>query len=445
MRPGQRGTLWIDITELFGEFAVANHPTGVSRVIMNLSDALAAEPGQFHKVRPIFWDPISGKPLTVGEPGLGPLAAFFPTLRSKYESAGQTTRPMRSGIKKGLVTAIPKPIRFRLFPYLNGVTHFVGWARKAGIPMSEIDILAQDCLFVPGSFWLDGYAPPLGALARAKGAAVVGFVHDVLLLSNPEWLPPHHGEQFRRGVETFLPCCTAIVCNSEYTRDELKKYASEMRNIPIKVCRLADAPSPANPRTPKAPSTLSGRRYALLVSTLIPRKNHRLAASAWQQLWSVLGEDTPWLVFVGGGGPDPALAELLAQTGNRVLRFTDVDDAVLEGLYTNAWITVYPSLGEGYGLPVAEALARGKACLATRCGGIGEIAPELIDPISPSNPDELAERVLYYFRNPAELAAREDLIRKRYRPTPWDETARAVRKVMEGSLMCKPAIDSSLF
>jgi glycosyltransferase involved in cell wall biosynthesis len=344
---------------------------------------------------------------------------------------------MRSGLKKGLVTSIPRPIRFRLFPYLNGVTRFLAWARKTDIRIVPVELRPRDCLFVPGSFWLDGYASRLAARARVKGAAVVAFVHDVLLVSNPEWLPSRHSQQFRRGVETFLPRCTAIACNSAYTRDEVKKHVPGL-NVPITVCRLADSlPAPATMHFPEAIATLAGQRYALLVSTLTPRKNHRLAVAAWQKLWNMLGSDTPWLVCVGGGAPDPALAELLHQStsyGDRIVRLTDVDDVTLEALYANAWMTVYPSLGEGYGLPVAEALARGKVCLATEGGGIAEVAPGLVDSISATNPEELAKRVSYYVENPARMAAREELIRKHYRCTRWEETAQAVLRVLEDAI-----------
>ena len=432
-------TLWIDITELFGEFALTNHPTGISRVIINLSDALAADRGKFGKVRPVFWHPVLRQPLTVEDPGLGSLSKFFLSLRAEYARHGATIRPMQSGLKKGLITSIPKPIRFRLFPYLNGVTRFLAWARKADIRIGPIELGPRDCLFVPGSFWLDGYASRLAGRARAKGVAVVAFVHDVLLLSNPEWLPSHHGQQFRRGVETFLPRCTAIVSNSAYTRDEVTRHVPGL-NAPITVCRLADSgPASATMHFPEAIATLADQRYALLVSTLTPRKNHRLAVAAWQKLWNMLGPETPWLVCVGGGAPDPALAELLSQSisyGDRIVRLTDVDDVTLEGLYANAWMTVYPSLGEGYGLPVAEALARGKVCLATGCGGIGEVAPDLVDSISATNPEELAKRVSYYVENPARMAAREELIRKHYRRTRWEETAQAVRWVLEDAIAC---------
>ena len=428
-------TLWIDITELFGQFGTASHPTGISRVVTNLSDALVAERGAlFGNVIPIFWHPIWRRPLAIDGDGLGALTEFFPALKAAYENSGITRPPMRSGLKKGILTSIPKPLQFQLFPHLNGVTHFLNWARDTGLRSSPVMFASGDCLFVPGSFWLDGYAPRLSALARAHGATVVGLVHDVLLLSHPEWLPPRHGLQFRRGVESFLPDCTAIVCNSSNTRDELRKYVDLPRQIPVTVCRLADCPSPQLAAPPPAFARLLGRRYVLFVSTLTPRKNHRFAVAAWQKLWSVQGDETPWLVFVGGGSPDAELARLLAEPasfGHRVVRVSGVDDAMLEALYANAWITLYPSLGEGYGLSVAKSLARGKICLASRCGGISEIAPDLVDAIDPADAGELVERIIFYLANPAALTAREKSVRIQYRPTQWGDTAREVRRVLE--------------
>src|ERR1700733_9386155 len=59
------GTIWIDITELFDQFRVASHATGVSRTVANLADALAADPGDaFREARPLFWHPILRCPLT---------------------------------------------------------------------------------------------------------------------------------------------------------------------------------------------------------------------------------------------------------------------------------------------------------------------------------------------------------------------------------------------
>ena len=82
-------------------------------------------------------------------------------------------------------------------------------------------------------------------------------------------------------------------------------------------------------------------------------------------------------------------------------------------------------------MPVAEALARGKVCLATQCGGLADVAPDLIDAIDPQNSNILVERIVSYHKDPTRLAAREADVRARYRPTQWADTARCVRGLLE--------------
>jgi glycosyltransferase involved in cell wall biosynthesis len=259
-----------------------------------------------------------------------------------------------------------------------------------------------------------------------------------MLLSHPQWTAPHHCEQFRRGVEGFLPLCSAVVCNSENTLLELRAHAGKVLSGETSVCRLADVPDAGIGAATAAEREdihhLMKRTYALFVSTFTPRKNHRLLLLAWQRLWSRFGEQTPWLVLAGGGAPDAATAESLAQPqnfGHRVVRLTGVSDGDLEVLYRHAWLTLYPSLGEGYGLPVAEALARGKVCLATTCGGLAEIAPDLVDVIDAHDPEALAGKLATYLDHPESLRQKEDAIRAKYQPTRWLDTARCVRGMLE--------------
>jgi len=125
---------------------------------------------------------------------------------------------------------------------------------------------------------------------------------------------------------------------------------------------------------------------------------------------------------------------LEAAEGGRIVRLSDVGDRELEALYRHAWLTVYPSLGEGYGMPVAEALSRGKVCLASQAGAVGEAGAGLSDAIDPSDPASIAARVGEYLADPDRVAAREAEIRALYRPTSWSQTAHAVRSMIEATI-----------
>jgi glycosyltransferase involved in cell wall biosynthesis len=429
------GTIWIDITELFDQFRLASNPTGVSRTVLNLADALMADSGDvFRAVRPLFWHPILRCPLTTEDKRLSPLTAFLPQLSQSYAAAGLARTSYSSRAMKATATSLPRSLRYRLFPADHGVVLFALWAQRQGIALVPANFAAGDSLFVPGSFWLGRYMPRLAARARAAGVPITAFVHDVLLLSHPEWLAGRHSDQFRSGCEGFLPLCAAIVCNSQHTRDELLRVVPLPEGLPIETCRLADQAFEGAPAEVSAAfSELLDKSYVLCVSTFIPRKNHKLLVEAWHLLWQRLGAATPYLLLVGGGAPDGVLAGLMARQndGGRIIRLGSVDDAVLETLYRHAWVTAYPSLREGYGLPVAEALSRGKVCLAAPSGGVREISPDLIDFIDPLDPRSVANKVASYVADPARLAAREAEIRRGYRSTGWVETARVVRAVVE--------------
>jgi hypothetical protein len=109
---------------------------------------------------------------------------------------------------------------------------------------------------------------------------------------------------------------------------------------------------------------------------------------------------------------DPGLRDSV-----RVL--TCLDDANLAWLYRHCRFTVYPSLCEGWGLPVAESLRQGKVCLASSLSSIPEIGGDLVDYASPFDPGGFLALVLRYL-DPRHLAQREAEIRERYRPHDWD-------------------------
>ena len=440
----RQGYLWADITELFGHFRVARHPTGIPRVVLSLADALMADRGTiFADVRLLFWDPAQRCALTTDDPRLLPLARFLPQLQAFYEAAGIAPTAGSSRLLKGLRTSLPRSLRFRLFPSDHGVTLFAKWAKQQGLRLSPVRFGAGDALFVPGSFWLDKYAPQLAERAHCAGVPVSAFVHDVLLLSHPDWLPRAHSEQFRRGCASFLPGCAAIVCNSSNTRDELRRLVALPSSLPIFTCRLGDRPSASPARAlPAAVAGMIENRYVLFVSTVTPRKNHALLVEAWRRLWRELGAATPYLLLVGGGASDPALATKLQaeqEEAGRIIRVTDVDDDGLEALYRHAWMTAYPSFAEGYGMPVAEALSHGKICLAAPSGGIREVDDKLIDFIDPDDPDSITDAVKAYLLDESRHRQREADIKEKYRSTDWSQTATVVRSILERTVTGSPS------
>ena len=97
-------------------------------------------------------------------------------------------------------------------------------------------------------------------------------------------------------------------------------------------------------------------------------------------------------------------------------------------MYENCAFTVYPSLYEGWGLPIAESFAFGKPCIASNKSSMPEVGQHYAEYFSPYNADALATLILRY-SDTKYLESRTKLLQS-YQPNTWDETAKAVRKFL---------------
>lgn len=233
--------------------------------------------------------------------------------------------------------------------------------------------------------------------SRARhGFRHVVLCHDLIPLLFPEWYESHDIEQFRAYFDVALPTADRVIASSENTRRDIQNYCVEIGSaVPeIRVVPLGAEPASLGTTQRSLPDGLSSGKYALFVSTIEPRKNHRLLVEVWRRL---LEEKVPQrhefsLVFVGRPGWKmqdflPSLREDSRLRGNlHVLH--DVDDAQLASLYAESAFCVYPPIYEGFGLPAIEAQAWGKPLLASSGGSI----PEAVDPtavlIDPASVDD---------------------------------------------------------
>ncbi|MBS7695672.1 MULTISPECIES: glycosyltransferase family 1 protein [unclassified Chelatococcus] len=177
---------------------------------------------------------------------------------------------------------------------------------------------------------------------------------------------------------------------------------------------------------------ISKGRYVLSVSTLEPRKNLRTLVDAYCRLPAERRAAMP-LVLVGGAGWGemhwPAATEALVRDGQ--IRFTGyVDDVVLRTLYRGAAGFFYPSIYEGYGMPVTEALACGSQVVAASGGAVEEAALGqglLVDPLDTPAWTRAFEQI--GDEAAAETEAMRDVRRAAAATRNWRETARITRDV----------------
>jgi len=200
--------------------------------------------------------------------------------------------------------------------------------------------------------------------------AVVGWhnlytVHDVIPLRRPD-LTDIDGRRYHRMLTRLAECATRFIAVSETARDEIVRATACAPDFVID-CSLAVDDAPADPAA--LPAGLTPGEFLLVCGTVEKRKNVARLLDAYRQSKVVLP-----LVIAGPDGWGAAeIAPLLAATPGAI-RLPYLDRPALRALIGQARALVMPSLAEGFGLPVAEAMALGTPVLTSNQGALAETA-----------------------------------------------------------------------
>ena len=169
----------------------------------------------------------------------------------------------------------------------------------------------------------------------------------------------------------------------------------------------------------------------LIVSTIEARKNHMLAFRTWRRLVEELPPDrVPTLVFAGRVGW--MVQDLMQQLDNcqyldgKVVVVPDPTDAELVALYRDCRFTLFPSLYEGWGLPVTESLSFGKLCIASDRTSLPEAGGAMCLYLDPDNITSATEIIRDACLDDALIAEREARIAADFHPVPWRRSAEAL-------------------
>jgi glycosyltransferase involved in cell wall biosynthesis len=284
-----------------------------------------------------------------------------------------------------------------------------------------------------GAGW--GFPHYMKHIAEAKRRYGIRFsilICDLIPIENESFVEQRHVVQFRNWIRGAIPVADVVLTISRYSRDALTRWAAEAgRSLPrVEIVKLgsgsSDGPIPGDQNATSFPP-----RYVLFVSTIEIRKNHRLLVRVWRRLLARHGADAiPVLIFAGQVGwmVDELLADLAASDclGGKIVLMPGLSEAELRQAYRSCLFTVFPSLCEGWGLPVAESLVAGKFCVASNRTSIPEIGGDLIDYFDPSDDDDALAKIERLVLDPGYLAAREARLQAEYRPQTWDDCVQSL-------------------
>jgi alpha-1,2-rhamnosyltransferase len=279
---------------------------------------------------------------------------------------------------------------------------------------AQINLERGDVLFMPAR-WYDA-SPERYRNAKAGGALLVPLLHDVL----PVRLPAVYDRRWSRMFASHILECTKIA-------DHLMYVSASTRNDFLAILQKEGVLEPPhsihhhgadffrgsagsvsiNRVSDAVKSFFSGPVFTLLiVGTIEPKKNHVALVSACQSLWSRGLNFKLGIIGRPGWGSEATEATILQAMaeGANLAWYQDASDDDLEFAYSNSWACVLPSLGEGFGLPLVEALSHGLPVLASDIPVFREVAGDHVEYFDLDSPSSLADSLARMIQNPQLLA-----------------------------------------
>jgi glycosyltransferase involved in cell wall biosynthesis len=368
--------------------------------------------------------------------GMGTTLLHDPATRSALDGIGVYTRELRermaatAGVE--VVEAVMRAAAARAAP--AGVFRFPGnrnvmaaWSLATGLSCAGAAAIAGRI----DVFFATDYRVP-----RLRGVPVCATVFDAIPLSHPDWANPRLRSVKNLVLRRSARWADRVIAISRAMVPELvAHYGIEEARIavtPLGVDASWFEPVPAARVAAVRERHRLAERYLLFVGTLQPRKNVARILAAFERLPPAVARDAQ-LVIAGRAGwhAEEVVAALRAAGANGRVRWLDyVPEQDLRPLYRGASAFVFPSLYEGFGLPVLEAFASEVPVIASNVTSLPEVAGDAAILVDPLDTDAIAEAMASLLDDPATGARLRERGLARARTYTWERCAQATLAVL---------------
>jgi glycosyltransferase involved in cell wall biosynthesis len=229
------------------------------------------------------------------------------------------------------------------------------------------------------------------AVPPAGPAALVVTVHDLAFERFPELFPRHWRLLYRAGLRATIRRADAIAVPSGSTASDLIEHGADPSRIHVTPLASSLAVNDSDPDEVLVRLGIEGP-FVLFVGTLEPRKNVVRLVRAYRQVAAELPHS---LVLAGPDGwhGEELAAELSRPGPGRIVRTGRLPGDELDALYRRADVLAYPSIAEGFGLPVLEAMQRGLPVVTSNGSSLPEVAGQAAVLVEPEDVGGIADAI----------------------------------------------------
>ncbi len=238
---------------------------------------------------------------------------------------------------------------------------------------TPLEFCSGDLVLLPDAYWVNRLRSSVWTAAgqvRAQGGMIATLLYDLIPLTHPEFVGPKRHAAFLDYLKKTVEYSDLLLAISDTVRDQVAGFLPTIAEPGVPACRDirsiqlgAELESVHGPVREEVRALFAQEQTPyLMVGTFDPRKNHRFLLDAFETLWESQPDLKLCLVGRIGSRCDEVVQRITQhpRLGKSLFLFSDLSDAELHHCYNGARGVIFPSIVEGFGLPIVESLWFGK-------------------------------------------------------------------------------------
>ncbi len=277
---------------------------------------------------------------------------------------------------------------------------------------------------------------------KARQIRIVPLIYDIIPIRYPQYMVGQTLVRFMEFLTAHMTYASEILVNTDAVRQDLRKLFGEMGMAEKPIYKIGlgadfftgkNSIDPDDELDPYVEEITEGRRFLLTVGTVEPRKNQKVLVEAYEKQIADMDID---VIIVGRIGWEMESFLERIKTNKKynkgIYVLSGVNDATLDYLYKKAFMVVFPSYTEGYGLPTIEALINGIPIACSDIPVMREVGGDFCDYFDPDNADQLSGIVKKYADDNGLYTEKRRRIAEEYQPPRWSDSAREMESFLLG-------------